>query len=131
MANPANRLFSIMQKSGTNTISELIGLTVTEINPLQLSNGDKIILTEEFITFPSYIDKTKIVVGDKFSATSLNDNQLYYINDIISSTNELNIYKEEISELEEEINALKSRMDTAEGNITSLDERVTALENRY
>lgn len=138
MPNPADKLFKIMQHSGTDTISELIGLTVKSVNPLELSNGDKLILTEDFIAFDNFIDKSKIQVGDKFSAISLNADQMYYINDIISSAVELDIYKQELIDLKSRVSSLENRMTVAETHIgaledaiVSLDERVTALENRY
>ena len=117
MANGANRIFKIMQKSGTNTISEFMSLTVKSINPLQLTDGDKLILTGEFLVFSDYIDTSKISVGDKFKAQSYNNGQTYYISEIISSSsNEIDKYTTEINKLKNEIIDLKRR--------------VTALENR-
>lgn len=137
MANAAGRLFNIMQKSGTDTVSQLIGLTVKSINPLELSDGDKLILTEEFLVFKNNIDKNKIKVGDKFLATTLNGDQIYYIDNIIDSEQELDKYIQEIILLQNRVSSLENRMTSAEeristleSEVSSLDRRVTALENR-
>ena len=131
MANAAGRLFSIMQHSGTDTVSQLVSLTVKSINPLELTDGDKIILTEDFIVFKNTIDKSKIKVGDKFSATTLNGDQIYYIDNIIDSEQELDIYKQEIEILRTRLSNAEGRISTLESQVSSLDSRVTALENRY
>ena len=117
MADGANRIFKIIQKSGTDTISEFMSLTVKSVNPLQLTDGDKLILTSEFLVFSDYIDISQISIGDKFKAQSYNNGQTYYISEIISSaSNNIDKYITEINKLKNEINDLKRR--------------VTALENR-
>lgn len=108
MANAMNRIFKVMQKSGTDTISEMLSLTVKSINPLQLTDGDKLILTKDFIYFDTYIDTTKIQVGDKFVATTYNSGQTYYVYDIISSNQNIDKYMIEINKLKEEIEDLKA-----------------------
>ena len=131
MANASNRLFKLMQKSGTDTVSEVLSLTVKSTNPLQLFDGDKIILTKEFLVFSEHIDVDKITVGDKFLAITYNNGQIYYISDIISSAVEINKYMEEIIDLKSRVSSLESRMTTAENDIDSLDSRVSALERRF
>lgn len=116
MANGINKIYNIMQHSGTDTISELLSLTVNSISPLILTDGDKLILTKNFLYFDSYIDQSKIKVGDKFIATTYNSGQSYYIYDILSSNQIIDKYMQEINALKTEINSLK--------------QRVTALENR-
>ena len=116
MANGMNKIYKIMQNAGTDTISELLSLTVKSTNPLILTDSDKLLLTADFLYFDSYIDKSKIRVGDKFVATTYNGGQTYYIYDIITSNQNIDKYITQI-------NSLKQR-------ITSLEQRVTALENR-
>lgn len=101
MADAANKFLNIMKQTNKDTISSLVSLTVKSKNPLQLSMGDRIILTEDFVVFDSYIDKSKIEVGDKFKAVSLNDDQIYFIIDIISSDKELDKYIQRIKALED------------------------------
>ena len=117
MPNGVNRIFKIIQKSGTDTISELISLTVKSINPLILTNGDKLLLTKEFLIFDSYIDQTKIKIGDKFNATTYNAGQTYYIYDIINSNQNIDKYMQEINSLKEEINSLKNRVSILENQV--------------
>ena len=112
-----------MQKSGTDTISDMVGLTIKSTNPLQLTNGDTLILTEDFVFFNKQIDITKLSVGDKFSAITLSGDQMFYITDVISSTNEL--YKSN-----NEIDSLKSRIGILETSVSSLESRVSALESK-
>lgn len=109
MADGASRLFDVMSKAGTDTKSYLLSLTVSSINPIQLTDGDRLIIPEEFCVFTSFIDKTKISVNDKFLVLTFNEGQRYYIADVITSTNELITYNQQIQ---------------------SLDNRVTILENR-
>ena len=130
MANASNRLFNLMKKSGKDTISEVLSLTVKSTNPLQLFDGDKTILTKDFLIFSEHIDVDKITVGDKFLAITYNNGQVYYISDIISSAVEINKYMEEIIDLKTSISSLETRMTAAEGDISSLDGRVSALEGR-
>lgn len=131
MANASDRLFNLMKKTGTDTISELLSLTVKSTSPLQLTDGDKIILTKEFLVFSNHIDLDKISIGDKFVAITFNNGQTYYISDIISSAVEINKYMEEIIDLKSRVSSLESRMTTAENDIDSLDSRVSALERRF
>lgn len=124
MSSAAERLFGIMQKSGTDTVSNLTTLIVTSTNPLELSDGDRIILTKDFVVFPSNIDESKIEIGDKFSALSVNANQIYYVVDVISSNAEINTQLQDIVDLKTAIVELESQ-------ISDLQDRVTALENLH
>lgn len=123
MANGANKIFKIIQNAGTDTVSELLSLTVKSINPIILTDGDKLLLTEDFLYFDSYIDKNKIKVNDKFVATTYNGGQTYYIYDTISTYQNVDKYITEI-------NSLKQRVSILESKYTSLEARVTALENQ-
>ena len=116
MANAASRIFQVMKKTGTNTISEYIVLKVISKNPLKLTDGDKLILTSDFLTFSNEIDLSKISIGDVFNAITLNDGQTYLINEVKSSTNELFKYNNEIKALQD--------------RVTALENRITAIENR-
>ena len=124
MANAADRFIQLMQKTNVDTVSQLIGLTVNSISPIQLTNGDKLILTEDFIIFSSFIDKTKINVGDKFLAITLNSDQTYFIVDIISSSQELIKYKQDTTDLEEQLNALQLQVNLIDGRVTNLENRI-------
>jgi len=110
MPNGASRIFKLMQKSGNDTISEMISLTVKSINPLVLTDGDKLTLTEHFLYFDTYIDQENIKVGDKFVATTYNSGQTYYIYDIISSNRQLDKYMQEIQSLKDRVSALERRI---------------------
>ena len=92
MADATNRLLNLIKKTNIDTKSNLVSLTVKSVNPLQMTMGDRLVLTKEFIVFDSYIITSRISVGDKFKAISLNDDQKYYIVDIISSAQELDKY---------------------------------------
>lgn len=89
MSNGASRIFNVMRKSGTNTISEIVYLTVRSTNPLTLSLDDRLILNENFVILSDSIDKNKLSVGDKLLATSFNDGQRYFVNQAVSSKNGL------------------------------------------
>ena len=123
MPNGANRIFKLMQKSGTDTISEMISLTVQSINPIILTDGDRLTLTEDFLYFDSYIDKSNIKVGDKFITTTYNNGQTYYVYDVINSSENIDVYLQKINNLQTEVQTLQ-------GIVQSLDTRVTALENQ-
>lgn len=108
MADGASRIFRVMEKAGTDTKSNLISLTVKSINPIQLTDGDRLIVPEDLCTFHSSIDKSSILAGDKFLILTFNDNQAYYIADVISSTNELYKYNQLINGLDARITALEN-----------------------
>ena len=110
MANGAGRIFKLMQVSGTNTISEVITLQVKSINPLQLTDGDKLLITKDFIIFDNNIDTSKLSVGDKLQAQTFNDSQIYYITQPYSSANELNKQNIKLTELERRVKALEDRI---------------------
>lgn len=110
MANGVNKIFKIMQNAGTDTISEMISLTVKSINPLILTDGDKLMLTSNFIYFDSYIDISKIRVGDKFVATTYDAGQTYYVYDIINSNQVIDKYMQEINSLKARVAALENRL---------------------
>ena len=48
MADAASRIFNVMKRSGTDTVSELVHLKVKTINPLTLILDDRVTLTEDF-----------------------------------------------------------------------------------
>lgn len=110
MANGINKIFNIMQHAGTDTISEMLSLTVKSKNPLVLTDGDKLLLTKDFLYFDSFIDQSKISVGDKFVATTYNSGQSYYIYDIISSSQVIDKYMQEINSLKQRVTALENRI---------------------
>ena len=110
MANGVNKIFKIMQNAGTDTISEMLSLTVKSINPLILTDGDKLHLTTDFLYFDSFIDTSKIRVGDKFMATTYNAGQSYYIYDIIDSNEIIDKYMQEINSLKVRVTALERRL---------------------
>lgn len=130
MANGANRIFRIMQNTNVNTISEYIPLRVTSVNPLTLTDDDKLILTGEFCQFNEEIDTSKISVGDVFNAVTLNDNQTYLINDVNRSKNQLLKYNNSIQEIRTICLQLQTKITELESTISSLDARVKELEEK-
>lgn len=110
MATSANRLYKIVRAKKVDTGSQLVAFTVISTSPLVLNNGDKVTLPSDFFVFSGRIDKSKISVGDRFLAISLNNTQLYYIQDIISSTNQLYTYEAEIEDLNRRVTALENRL---------------------
>ena len=131
MSDAANRLYKILRGDEVNTGSSMIGLTVISTSPVKLTNGDRMILTDDFILFSKMIDTSKITIGDTFLAVVLNNDQLYYILEVVSSTNELYKYANEVELLKQRVSTLESKVTTLQGDVRSLDARVTALENRF
>ena len=101
MADAAHNFIKVIKQLNTDTSSTLVALTVKQKDPIMLSDGDKLMLTKDFIVFDNYIDTSKIEIGDKFRAITLNYGQLYYIIDIISSDKELDKYIQRIKRLED------------------------------
>lgn len=130
MANGVSKIFKIMQNAGTDTISELLSLTVKSKNPLILTDGDRLHLTNDFLYFDSYIDTSKIKVGDKFVATTYNGGQTYYIYDIITGSQNMDKYITQINSLKQRVSTLESQNSSLQNRYTALEARVTALENR-
>ena len=122
MANGASKIFNIMQKTNVNTISEYIALRVSSINPLTLTDDDKLIITDQFCQFNTEIDKSKISVGDIFNAVTLNDNQVYLITDVKSSKNELLKYNNTINELSQTITDINLYLSSLQNRIKELED---------
>lgn len=115
MANGANRIFKIMQKSGTDTISEVVYLTVKSTKPLTLNLENRLDISEQFIVLNDEIDKSKIKTGDKLIASTFNGGQCYFIQqaqnkDIKKST------------------GLEKRMTDLENRNSNLEKRIATLE---
>jgi hypothetical protein len=130
MANGANRIFKIMQKTNVNTVSEFISLTVKSLKPLTLTDSDKLFLTSEFFTFSDTIDTSKISVGDVFNAFTFNDGQQYYISQVVSSKNNVVKVNDDINSLVSQIKSLQSDIQSLQSDLKSLTSRVSALESK-
>ena len=153
MANGANRIFKIMQKSGTNTISEVVYLTVKSLKPLVLNLEDRLDLTEEFLIFSDSIIKDRLQIGDILTATTYNDGQKYYISqglkkdlrrkvvNNLESDSEIDglsakqgaILLQKINDLQTKLTQLQSKVDDfgdVNSQLSSLANRVEALENK-
>ena len=91
MSNGASRLFNVMQKSGTDTVSELVAVKVNSLNPLTFQINEKIIIEEDFYVLNDLIDEEKLSIGDTLTAFSFNNNQLYYIAQGINTINDLHV----------------------------------------
>lgn len=115
MGNGASRLFRIMQKSGTDTVSEVVYLTVKSVSPLTLNLEDRLDITEQFIVLNDEIDKSKIKTGDKLIASTFNAGQCYFIYQALNK----DIKKS---------NNLEKRIADLEDKNSNLEKRVNALE---
>lgn len=157
MGSGANRILKVMQKSGKNTISSAVFLTVNSLNPLTFKLDDKLILTSQFYILSDDIILERLKVGQKLVAFSFNDGQCYFIhqsvdgsiiktkiidnlkdNSIIDSLSarQGKLLGERVFGLEEELIAVKNRLTavenrvtTAENDIDNLESRVSTLEN--
>lgn len=109
MANGASRLFKLMQNSGTDTISEVVYLTITSTSPLIFNLENRFDITDDFYILSDDIVKSKLSVGDKVLAFTFNSGQCYFIQQALDKNVKLT------SVLQQEIEQLKAR--------------VTALEN--
>ena len=127
MANGASRIFKIMQNAGTDTLSYMLSLTVKSISPMTLTDGDKLLIPGELCVFNQSIDISKLRVGDKFTASTFNDGQTYYINQKISTSQEADKYNLKINGVK---TSLEAQIAALQGEISSLKSRVTALEER-
>jgi hypothetical protein len=128
-----------MRSTNIDTVSEIEYLEVKTKNGNQLELQDSmgLFLTNEFIIFDSYIETSRINVGDKFKAITINGGQLYYIFDIISSKIELDKYilrlieaENRLTSLESRVTSLESRMTTAESTLENHENRISSLERR-
>lgn len=79
MADAASRIFNVMKRSGTDTVSELVHLKVKTVNPLTLILDDRVILTEDFFELSKSINVVNIHVDDILVGISLNGGQKYLI----------------------------------------------------
>ena len=136
----ANRIFKVMQKSGTNTISTIAYLTVYTINPLVFKASDKLYLSEEFYVLSDDIVVDRLKVGTKVLAFTFDDGQKYFI----QQTNDYSVIKREVIDdvdsdssidmlsakqgklLNTEITNLKARVSTLETQVSQI---LTTLEN--
>lgn len=136
----ANRIFKVMQKSGTNTISTIAYLTVYTINPLIFKANDKLYLSEEFYVLSDDIVVDRLKVGTKVLAFTFDDGQKYFIH----QTNDNNVIKRKVINsvnsdssidmlsakqgklLNTEITNLKARVSTLETQVSQI---LTTLEN--
>lgn len=136
----ANRIFKVMQKSGTNTISTIAYLTVYTVNPLVFKASDKLYLSEEFYVLSDDIVVDRLKVGTKVLAFTFDDGQKYFIH----QTNDYSVIKREVIDgvgsdspidmlsakqgklLNTEITNLKARVSTLETQVSQI---LTTLEN--
>ena len=79
MADAASRIFNVMKRSGTDTVSELVHLKVKTVNPLTLILDDRVTLTEDFFELSKSINVANIHVDDILVGISLNGGQKYLI----------------------------------------------------
>ena len=110
MADGASRIFNVVKNTADsdNSVSRLVTLTVKTQSPLTFTLDDKIILTSEFTQLDSLIDTSKLTVGKKVSAISLNNEQIYYV---FAS-----------DEVRKDLTAsLISRIETLEGKVSALE----------
>lgn len=158
MGTGANRILKVMQKSGKNTISAKVFLTVNSLNPLTFKLDDRLVITKEFYILSDDIILSRLSLGVKLLAFTFNDGQCYFIHQsvddniiktkIIDNLNDDSIIDSlsakqgkllgiRVTELEEEVvnakhrlSILENRMDTAETNIRDLQNKTNNLESR-
>lgn len=121
MANGASRLFKIMQNAGTDTVSEVVSLTVKSLNPLVFNLDNRIDLTSEFYTLSNDVDRNRLRVGTKVVATTFNGGQNYFISQ--GSIDDIN----KSATLQEEINALEARVTVIEATLVSHQNQINAI----
>lgn len=131
MANGASRLFKIMQNAGTDTISEVVSLTVKSLNPLVFNLDNRIDLTSEFYTLSNDVDRSRLRVGTKVMATTFNGGQNYYItqgND--RDINKSYTLQQQLNELKSTISTMQTTISTQADTISSLETRLTTVEGK-
>lgn len=146
-----NRIFKVIRGAGTNTISNVVYLTVQSISPLVFKVSDKLYLSSEFYILSDDIIVERLKVGTKVLAFTFDDSQKYFIHQPIDNT----IIKREVIDgvgsnsgidmlsanqgriLNNEIINLKARVSKLEQQVseifTTLDEhntRIAALESK-
>ena len=93
----------------------MLTLKVVSKNPLQLTDGDKLFLTEDFIIFNNSIDKNKLSIGDKLQAQTFNDGQTYYIVQEFSSKNNIAKDNPTLIQIQQKLIELEQRITRLEG----------------
>lgn len=146
-----NRIFKVIRGAGTNTISNVVYLTVQSISPLVFKVSDKLYLSSEFYILSDDIIVERLKVGTKVLAFTFDDSQKYFIHQPIDNT----IIKREVIDgvgsnsgidmlsanqgriLNNEIINLKARVSKLEQQVseifTTLDEhntRIATLESK-
>lgn len=126
MASGASRIFKLMQNAGTDTISEIVYLTVKSVNPLILNLENRLDITEDFIVLNDGIDKSRIKVGDKLTASTFNDSQCYFVQQAVGKDIKKTVgLQEQIDELRELINSLPTQQ-----QVQQLANRISILESK-
>lgn len=65
MANGASRIFKFMQTAGTDTVSEVVYLTVKSSNPLIFNLESRFDITSDFYILSDQIVKSKLTIRYK------------------------------------------------------------------
>lgn len=137
MGTGANRILKVMQKSGKNTISSTVFLTVNSLNPLTFKLDDRLVITKEFYILSDDIILSRLAIGIKLLAFTFNDGQRYFIHQTVDNT----IIKTKIIDnlIDDSIidslsarqgKLLGIRVTDLENEMTGAKKRITALENR-
>ena len=106
MSNGASRIFNIMRKSGTDTVSEVICLKVKSLNPLLFTIDNRLSITSDFCIFDDLIDLTKLNKDDTLLATTYNNGQKFFIHQAISSKNNI----KDILDVTQDISAINKNL---------------------
>lgn len=151
MGNSANRILKIIQKSGTDTISEKVYLTVQSTTPLVFKLDDKLSITKEFYLLSDDIVIDRLAIGDKVIALTFNDGQCYFIHqsatnkiikrDVINTLNSNSdidmlsakqgkLLNEEITNLKSRVGALEQEVIQINATLENYNTRITTLENK-
>lgn len=158
MGTGANRILKVMQKSGKNTISSAVFLTVNSLNPLTFKLDDRLVITKEFYILSDDIILSRLAVGIKLLAFTFNDGQCYFIHQTVDdniiktkiidnltddsiidslSARQGKLLNIRVAQLEEDnisnkrrLTNLENRMTSAESNIESINNKLVDLESR-
>ena len=158
MGSGANRILKVMQKSGKNTISSAVFLTVNSLNPLTFKLDDRLVITKQFYILSDDIILSRLKVGIKLLAFTFNDGQCYFIHQtvddniiktkIIDNLNDdstidslsarqgkllgirVNNLEDDNTSNKRRLSSLEGRMSSAESDINSINEKLSKLESR-
>ena len=118
-----------VSKSDKQLPSEIITVTVVNINPLIFQLENRLQITNEFYELSNLFDWTKATVNQVFRALSFNEGQKYYILEpypLQTSTNSSKM-DERIKTNRTDINNLTNTVNSISGQVTNIINGTTIL----